>query len=386
MRVMFVDDEPAVLDNIRVLLSEQQNDWQITFANGADDALLQLHEDPYDVLVTDLNMPGMDGTELLRQVNRLYPDTVRVAFSEDEVSEEVLKAVPVAQQFLAKPCDVEALREIVHRATELSFEVQNERLRSIISRIDKLPSVPEVYNELTAVLEDPNGTAAQVASIIELDPALAAKLLQIVNSPIFKRGKETQNTRDAVTRLGVRVVQSLVLAASVFDKDATPIRADTGFSIFELQSDALITSEIARRLRSEADTGDVMTAALMHDIGRLLIASQLPDQFIRIGEHARKEKIALVSAEFEILGVSHAEIGGHLLSLWGLPEPIVEAVSWHHLGPRWQLEPKMDLAATLYVAVCLAHKRPVDPDLASSWGIAADLPGWADLAADLGAA
>ena len=188
LRVDFVDDDPVanrLFERYAIELG-----FRCRVFDSAEAAIGVIGEQPPDIVLTDLNMPGMDGTELLRQVNRLYPDTVRVAFSEDEVSEEVLKAVPVAQQFLAKPCDVEALREIVHRATELSFEVQNERLRSIISRIDKLPSVPEVYNELTAVLEDPNGTAAQVASIIELDPALAAKLLQIVNSPIFKRGKD----------------------------------------------------------------------------------------------------------------------------------------------------------------------------------------------------
>ena len=386
MRVMFVDDEPAVLQSISATLGERSQIWDVVYAAGADQALAELEAEPFDLVVADLDMPGMDGTELLRQVNRRYPDTMRVILSDDRPPEHVFKAVPVAQQFLQKPCDVELLEGLVNRATEFCFEVQNSRVREIISQVDQLPSVPDVYIRLSEVLDDPNSTASDVAEVIGRDPAIAAKILQIANSPIFRRGNEIQNTRDAVARLGVRSVHSLVLAAHVFDGQNFKIADETEFSIFELQADAMLTSEIARRLPSEADKADVMTAALMHDIGRLLIASQLPMEYRVILAHARSEEISLVAAEQEILGVSHADIGGHLLSMWGLPDRIVESVSWHHIGPRWQAEPKFDLAATLHVSVCLAHNLQVAPDLAEAWGIGDKLSDFQSLADDLRAA
>ena len=119
IRVIFVDDEPRVLEGLKRMLRPKRNEWQMTFVGSAQAALDALKAEPCEVVVTDMRMPGMNGAELLEVVQREYPDTIRLILSGQAETESVMKALGVSHQFLSKPCDAEILQGTISRAFAL---------------------------------------------------------------------------------------------------------------------------------------------------------------------------------------------------------------------------------------------------------------------------
>jgi DNA-binding NtrC family response regulator len=114
-RILFVDDEPRLLEGLERMLRPQRKLWQMQFAIGAEKALAVLDESEIDVVVTDMRMPGMDGASLLQQVQSRFPGVVRIILSGQFGEEAQRRAAPVAHQFLTKPCSPEILRETIER-------------------------------------------------------------------------------------------------------------------------------------------------------------------------------------------------------------------------------------------------------------------------------
>src|SRR5688572_14883812 len=102
--ILFVDDEPRVLQGLQNLLRPQRHQWNMFFASGAEAALDALEEDAFDVIVTDMRMPKMDGAALLHVVREKYPCTVRIVLSGQTDEEMAKRAATVEHLFLAKPC------------------------------------------------------------------------------------------------------------------------------------------------------------------------------------------------------------------------------------------------------------------------------------------
>src|SRR5438045_8868690 len=109
-------------------------------------------ESPFDVVVSDMRMPGMNGAELLAEVMKRHPKTVRLILSGHADKDLILKCVGSAHQFLAKPCEPEALRAAIARGCQYAWLLRNEKIKQIIGRMDCLPSVPRLLNELTQKL------------------------------------------------------------------------------------------------------------------------------------------------------------------------------------------------------------------------------------------
>ncbi len=118
-RILFVDDEPKILDGLRDLLRKERKQWDMVFALGGQEALDELARGRFDVVVSDMRMPGIDGVMLLKMVKEKYPATARIILSGHAEREAVVNALPVAHQFLSKPCDADVLRTVVDRACGL---------------------------------------------------------------------------------------------------------------------------------------------------------------------------------------------------------------------------------------------------------------------------
>ena len=144
-RVLFVDDEQAVLDSLRKMLAAQEHQWTTAFCLSAEAALAELAKSPFDAIVSDLRMPEMDGAALLKIVCERYPTVVRIVIASHEEMNGALRAVPVAHQFLLKPCDPHMLRVAVERATSLSNVLSNKMLASLIGSVNDLPVLPRTY-------------------------------------------------------------------------------------------------------------------------------------------------------------------------------------------------------------------------------------------------
>ena len=148
-RVLFVDDEQQVLDGLRDLLRRQRKHWDMTFASDAQKAMQLMADKPYDVVVSDMRMPGTDGATLLAHVKQHHPEAARIILSGQADRESVLRALPAAHQFLSKPCDADALRTVIERACTLQQMLSDPAIRTLVGGLDHLPSAPQTYFDLT---------------------------------------------------------------------------------------------------------------------------------------------------------------------------------------------------------------------------------------------
>ena len=386
-RVLFVDDEADILDGLEDTLRRNRGEWTMRFALGAQAALEELRRSRFDVVVADMRMPGMDGAELLSRVREEQPDVIRIILSGHTEDEAAMRAIPVAHQFLAKPCKSELLKRVIDRTCSLRDVLADETLRSTVTKLGSLPSLPQVYTELNEVLANPHATVGDVATVIASDAAMCAKIMQLVNSAFFGVGREITQVSQAVSYLGLSTVRVLALSLAVFRSfDGQPGACALAEN---LQHHTVLTARLATRIANEADA---FLAGMLHDIGKLVLAVCRPGYTDRIHDAAQRGERITHQVEREEMGFSHAEVGAYLLSLWGLPYPTVEAVAFHHAPSS--ADSGWSLAGGVHVADALLHEleaggaSAAELDLAylERAGVASCLPGWRRLAAEIGPA
>lgn len=354
-RILFVDDEPQILEGLRHRLHRQRKKWEMEFVHGGHEALERLSNEPFDVIVTDMRMPRMDGAELLRRVHENHPGIVRIVLSGHAEMEIAFKAVPVAHQFLNKPCDAGLLESVVDRACGLHALINDETVRNTMGKIKTLPTMPVVYNRLMAALARDDTSPRVVAKILEQDLALCAKLLQIVNSAFFRLPRTIAKIEEAVSYLGFNTIKQVVLAVEVFGANGDdPVIA--GLSVRELQQHSMLVASIASLLLDDRQgKEDAYVAALLHDIGKLLLAMELPEHFGMVLAAMGEQQGPMYLHEERLSAVTHAEIGAYLLGLWGLPYPIIEAVANHHHPSRVE-EQEFGVLGAVHVADFLVNE------------------------------
>ena len=360
-RILFVDDEPSILDGLRRMLRTQRKEWEMAFAGSGQEALDASEEAPFDVVVSDMRMPGMDGAELLKRLHERHPKTVRFILSGHSEMEGVMRTVQVAHQFLSKPCDAERLKEAVSRSFELQGLLDDPQIQGLVGELESLPSTPETYSAIVQALSDPEVEMGAVTGILESDLAMSAKLLQLVNSAFFGLPQPISNVAQATSYLGLNTIRDLVLSVEVFQPPADA--ADTLKEFLgELQTRSTWTGTVARRMfDDEKQASLAFTAGMLHDVGLLIVATQLPDRLTEAMGKSEESGQPLHMVEEEIFGVSHAEIGAYLLGVWGLPYPILEAVAYHHRPTALTQESFSELTA-VHVASALVCSRSVRAD------------------------
>lgn len=392
--ILFVDDEPHILQGLQNLLRRHRHKWTMVFACGAEAALAALEQRPFDVVVSDMRMPGTDGVALLGQVKQKCPETVRIILTGQAERETALRAVPVAHQFLSKPCDAALLENVIERACKLREVIGDPSVRGLVGEVQRLPSVPRVYAALRDALADDTTSVADIARVLEQDMAICAKLLQLVNSAFFRMARRITRVEDAVIYLGPDTVKDLVLSVEVFG--AAEGEAELGgLSVESLQQHALHTANMASRmLADKAQADEAFMAGMLHDIGKLVLASQRPQHVRKALDAASQDGRPLYAVEEEMGGVTHAEVGAYLLGIWGLPYPIIEAVANHHHPTRVQQQ-AFDVLAAVHVADLLVHEAGagaaanqgptsdlIDVSYLESLGVADRLAGWRTTAAE----
>ena len=184
-KILFVDDESNILNGIKRSFRAMKNEWQMSFSTTGDEAIAILSEDTFDVIVSDIRMPGMDGVQLLKIVKDRFPRVVRLALSGYAETEMELECAKAAHQFLAKPADTETIKKAIDRSLALRILLKEEYLQSALGSIDALPSLPDLYNRILEEISSPEGSISGVATIIGQDLAMSTKVLQLVNSAFF---------------------------------------------------------------------------------------------------------------------------------------------------------------------------------------------------------
>jgi len=385
--VLFVDDDIPTLEGLESRLKVLRDEWRMRFVNGAKAALLALEQQPADVVVTDMKMADMDGAELLRQVRQRWPEAVRLILSGHTSQDSILRSLPVAHQFLAKPCDLTQLRQVIVRARALQLCLYSPGVTAAVGSLRSLPAVPRLFQALSAELNSGRGTAKSVAEIIEQDMAMTLRLLQLVNSAFFGLTRRVTHIREAVTYLGFEPIRSLVASAELF-RAMSKMAAPKGFSLEDVQQHALRVASLTQSLLPDREQQrTAFSAAILHDVGRVALAVAMPEEFSRARQLSEDKGVPPHEAEQIVFQCTHAEISAHILALWGLPNPLVEAVAFHH-RPAELPEPDFGVAGAIHVADALDHLRPTpgvtkadaydrfDREYLRSVGKLGDLPTW----------
>jgi HD-like signal output (HDOD) protein len=336
-RILFVDDEKNILDGLRRMLWQMRAEWGMVFVHSGALALEALAASPFDVVVTDMRMPEMDGAELLAIVKREYPDAVRIVLSGYAEKKTTMKAFRMAHQYLVKPSDADTFKRVIGRACALRDLLADENLKRLLSRVESLPSVPMLYARIMELLDQPDTSAKEIGKVISEDLGMTAKILQMVNSAFFGLPRRFTDITQAVVYLGSDTIKSLALFGGLFSSfnPKNLPRFDAEALFFHSQR----VSGIARQITSLERLGkktaeDAFLAGLLHDVGKLVIADNFPEVYRNVEIGVRLNDPSVLKLEMDALGATHAEIGAYLMGLWGLSDPIVEAIAFHHHPSR----------------------------------------------------
>jgi HD-like signal output (HDOD) protein len=393
--ILFVDDEPMILAGLQRLLRAHRNEWDMTFAGSGAEALALFDTKSFDAVVTDMRMPAMDGAKLLELVRERSPGTIRIVLSGYFESATALRSVPVAHQYLAKPCDPRKLREAIERSCGMASLLPDEALRRVVGAIGGLPALPRTSALLAAALENPDVPLGEIGRIVEHDVAITAKLMQLVNSAFFCLPYRVTSVRGAVSYLGLDTLKQLVLSIELF-RTMRPRQAIAGFSLTAFEEHSHLTASIAARLpAAEAVVAAGVVASVLHDAGKLVLAAHLPHEFEKVLAASRIEQRPMHLVEMEQMGTTHADIGAYLLGLWGLSGAVVDAVSRHH---RPEVSEGggagLDVLAITHIADGLAWEvardktgeappagyKLLNHEYLAQLGVEAELPGWRAMA------
>ncbi len=345
-----VDDEPLILSAMRNRFRGQRGTWDMRFVEGGAQALDALAKEPADVVITDQNMPGMRGTELLERVRVHHPQALRVLISGQSEGSVVFDGLRVAHQFLLKPCNLDEVIATVNHLMGLRRSFDRPQMQRVIHAIDKLPTPKAVFQELSVALNDPETDLKRIASIIERDPGLSLRLLKLANSAYYASTPVTQVLK-AVQRLGLSMVKTALTYAQL----AGTLESSVGGAapiIEHLQQRALTVGGIAMKLVPPEAAQRAYLAGLLHDVGGLVMLASLPEhrdalfgQLPWAFERAGREQ--------ELLGFTHADVGAYLLGTWGQAPSLVCAIATQNAlmaGP-------FDAAGAVHVAQRLAMER-----------------------------
>ena len=361
LSVLFVDDEPAMLQALAAVLDDTGEQWEVNFAASAAHALDVMSQSRFDVVVSDLHMPKMDGIGLLKEVRERFPLTARIIYSGESDQKAILSCIGVIHQFLPKPCPAELLKATVRRAAMMRALLPSPSMRAKVSQMEGIPSLPSLYLELVRQLQSSDTSIADIGQTVSKDIGMTAQILKIVNSAYFGLPQPMSNVQDAIGFLGTELVRNLALAVGVFSQFESSKLG--GLSLEVLWQHCSRTASAARSLaRLEKAPRPVVeeafTAGLLHDVGKLVLAGSYPEEYAQMGRDAQTLCVEAVVQERDTFGVDHAEVGGYLLGLWGLPPAVVESVAFHHFPTRSERTTFSALTAVHVANVLVQTRRP----------------------------
>ncbi len=361
INILFVDDEPNILEGLQRMLRSMRHDWQMTFAGGGNEALEMLKEKSVDVIVSDMKMPGIDGAKLLMEVREKYPQIIRIILSGYSEKEMIMKSIGTTHQYLSKPCDPEILKATVKRVCTLRDLLTNEHLRRLVSQMPTMPSLPLLYSNLVDELGKDEPSTRKIGEIVKKDIGMTVKILQIVNSAFFGLQRRISDSNEAVEFLGIDTISSLTLGLGVISQFEAS--AASTILLAELWAHSIAVGVLAGKIaqsENPAVATDAFTAGLLHDIGEVVLAVNMPEQFAQVHEIVTNEQISRAGAERRVFEANHAEVGAYLIGLWGLPTQVVEAVAFHHTPTESGSTESFTALTAVHVANALHHYAKSD--------------------------
>jgi HD-like signal output (HDOD) protein len=333
--------------------------WDCQFFADGPAALVALGEGTVDAVVVSAGKGALNAGEFMRQAAARQPRSLRFIVGNVAEQELIINCIGVTHQFIGEPCKPQDLISTIQRGLALDACMSSDQIRALAPKLQRLPSLPSAYFEVLKQVESSSANIQSVGEVIMRDPALTARLLQMVNSAAFALAQKVTDPMDAVSWLGMETVKSLVLCLQVFSQNDAAKQA--GISLDALWDHSVEVAKNARKItlfhtKNAAQANEAFTAGLLHDVGRIIIASNLPKEYAETVKAAKEQKRPLYVQESMQFGVHHAQIGAYLMGLWGMPAALVEAAALHHTPSRTPAHDFSVLTA-VHVADVFAHEK-----------------------------
>lgn len=204
------------------------------------------------------------------------------------------------------------------------MEDKRSELKKIIMDTKTLPTLPGVINKLNALSDNDKSSVQEMAKIVSSDQVLSARILRLANSPSYGFYR-VSTISNAMILLGVNVVKSLALSSSIFE-----IMEKNSLGLWEHSLGVGVAANLLARRLGLPECEEIATAALLHDIGKVIISLKCSEAEQQIRAVVRDKDVYVREAEQEVIGTDHAEVGGWLAKSWFLPDKLSEPIAWHH--------------------------------------------------------
>jgi HD-like signal output (HDOD) protein len=351
-KVLFVDDEQSILKSLQ--RSFFLADFEVYTALGAKAGFKILEGQEIDIVVSDFRMPDMDGIQFLKLVKENYPNISRIILSGFVEHSAVLRSLTsgVATTYFAKPWDEKVLTSRINHILMIRKILKDKKLLDLLNSIEKLPTLPSLYQEFMTAYEDENKGLKDFAEIINKDVSITTKVLQIANSAFYGL-KNTTSLVNAMSYIGLNCVKDIVLTLCLTNS----MKWDDN-QLEQLQ-DIFFHSSLVNRyipkiyvLHPQAERMSQFPAiGITHDIGKIILLQFFPERYKQILVK-QQENPALDFYESELVlgfkGTTHSEIGAYFLDWWNLPEIIVNVALFHHKISDQATHYKILLEASAY--------------------------------------
>lgn len=391
-KVVIIKGDATRSDRVRSLLENGADKWSPVFVENVDEALLVLQQGGAEVsaMVAEPEQWTSKNSILLDELKVKHPSVAPLSFSvvpkraapKERAAEKSGRAAPL--DTVASATDPGHLRAMLDRTHALHKLLTNEDVRELVSSVDQLPSLPTTHLALMQAAARPNSTVQEITDIIQSDPAMSVKVLQLVNSSLFGQSSRVSSVSQAVEILGVGLLKGLTASAHVFSAlDASSTKV---LSVERSQLYAMRVARIAQAMASTKERQDeAFTAGILHNIGEIVLAVKRPDEFFDVIQRCAETNEWRISVERELLGVTHPEVGAQLLTNWGIPFSIVEVAAFHH-EPRRVVGGDVEVLAVVHTADALAGiltcgdpEDMLDVQFLERAGLVQNLPRWRQL-------
>jgi len=333
------------------------NEWLTTPVASGADALALLEAGSFDALLVDFNLGDAEGSELLNQAAEKCPDITRFLLAYEADLALVAATISGSHEILPKPIEAASLRSRVERGLS-DASPSNAESEPAAAVATAAPVIPAIYNEILQALESPEATCQQVGDLIASDDTLIQETLMLTRSAYLGLPQRIVEPVEAVEVLGLETVKALVMALRFLAEHS---QSERGFlSLEQVWEHSKHVAQIARDLvlfetKDRAVASQALTAGLLHDLGKVVLATNYDDLYGRVHSLARKQPVPLWEIEKEMFGANHGEIGACLLGMWNMPSAIVDAVALHHEPPLGEHDHLTPLAA-VHIANVLEHQ------------------------------
>lgn len=332
--IMLVDKEPAHLNRLVQQLAQVFPDWSVYALSSASEAAELLTAKKFDAVISELYLPEKVGDHLLDLAANTNPKSLRVLLCEDIRQGSYFTSIGVCHQFLPKPVQVTELSSAILRAISLRNIFEKPAITDLISKTSCFPALPDTYLKIIKLLRKEDYLQSELLEVLHQDITVTAELLKLANSALLGYRRKITNLSQAITILGTNTIKVAVLAINTFSRVEN--KKFSKFNISALWKHSFEVASLAASLASKDKNcrhlrDDVLTAGVLHDIGKLILIENFPEQYEEVKRLEYETFVFSNDAEMQIFGTSHQEIGAYVLGLWGLPDQILEAVAFHHL-------------------------------------------------------